>query len=275
VKVLAALKPKKKRDRWRDDFYVTAFELSRAGMTEHALCRFFGVDKKQWRAWVAKEPALRDAVARGRSTHTKNKGGRPEGEKFYEYVYRLLPDHLRRTWDALATLFNKRLATPARIDSLLGDKGKHARMHLWFYALTASNFNFTEACRKVNVTTQCVYGWAEEEPKFKELLDNVKRMMKDYGEGCLFRAMSLGDASCIIFFNKTVNADRGYAQEARSKMTLEVSGAVSHLHAPADAEAVVDALPLGERRRMLEALRAARDGKKLPPKVVRDAPPEG
>lgn len=246
---------------WKDEYYVTIYELVRQGMTMAQIAGVLGVSDFCLKNWYKKKPALKEAVNRARSSSPSSirdrSGETGTGEKFFEYVYRRLPPELRELWNELCEA--ERADNPEiAVEALLENQGERTLQHLWIHALVAGNFNVSEACRRVNVTQKQVDQWKKEDTRFLELVEQVITMKKDYAEGCLFDLLRAGDAGATIFVNRTLNRDRGYDP----KVTVVHEGSVLHQHVD------VSALPLDleTKRKMLEAIRNSRE---LPPGETR------
>ena len=80
---------------WTEEFYVTAYELARAGMSEMRMAKSLGVGVTTLRKWKVDKPALMDAIKRGKAVG----GGESVTATFHEYIFQKLPPHL-------AELFN-------------------------------------------------------------------------------------------------------------------------------------------------------------------------
>jgi transposase len=230
--------------KWDDSHYVKVYEMARSGMTKNEISKALGVDRETWSKWVKIRPALAEALRRGHSP-----SGEQSGEKFFEYVYKRLPRHLQRVWAALE-VYEEEGAAEEMIESLFEDRGVRARQHLWVHALVASNFNASEACRRVNVTRNTLEGWVQHDPGFAELIDHLHQMKKDFAEGCLFGLLARGDTAATIFANRTLNRDRGYDP----KVTVVHEGLVGHLHTKVDVDELAG-FSRAEKRAILEKLR--------------------
>ena len=136
------------------------------------------------------------------------------------------------------------------MERLLDNAGKRARQHLFLYALTASNFNASEACRKVNISRKTFENWVTTEPEFGQLIDEMHWHKKNFFESALVGLIRSGDSSATIFANRTLNRDRGYNE----KFELEVKGQVNHAHAHIVQIDDLN-LPIKVRRLILEAMR--------------------
>jgi hypothetical protein len=254
--------------KWDDSFYLKSYFLAKSGMSDSLIGQTLGTDKWRFKIWLKKNPALREAVARGRSSFkgakwSKGQSGRAEGEKFFEYVYKRLPPELKELWDEVMRL--DRAKNPeARIAALLDGRGELTRMHLWVHALVTSNFSESEACRKVMVSNDKLKDWKTDKD-FQGVIDALVKAKKDFVEESAMSLVAAGDPTVVWNMNRTLNADRGY--DPARKVRVDVAGAVGHLHAAFPLEEFLRGLPLEARRQWLEWVRAA-EAKALPPKAV-------
>lgn len=237
---------------WDDKFYIECYEHARSGMTRAEMPIALGVPEAVFRTWYKNRPALRDAIARGRTKPVNGPRavtGQTTGDTFFEYVYRSLPEHLREIWNEMSKFWNEDEDTPERIEKCLAGCDTRARQHLYINALVYSNFNGSEASRKVNVPPTTVQRWMKDR-NFKEVLDHVTTMKKDQGESLLWRKAQSGDTAAIIFINRTLNGDRGY----NPKVNIRIEGEVAHIHDVLQ----LDDLSVDEKRMLLEAARSKR-----------------
>ena len=75
------------------------------------------------------------------------------------------------------------------------------------------------------------YNWLENS-EFSEAVENVQQSLKDFGENALIKLIKNGNPAAVIFFNKSKNKDRGYAErqeiehsgniEGNTKLILEI-----------------------------------------------------
>jgi len=84
------------------------------------------------------------------------------------------------------------------------------------------------ACRQVGISRDTHYRWLKEDPKYKKYLEDAHFNQKDFGEHALMKLVREGNASAVLFFNKTINKDRGYIEKqeiehSTSGVKIEVS----------------------------------------------------
>lgn len=231
---------------WDEMYLVRAYELARQGMRKYPIGAALGIQKYVWRDWCDSRPNLIKVMEMGWKIAgiTQKEGKKREQETFLEYVYKRLPQKLQSLWVELEKSDGK----PSEfVESLMRGHGVRVRQQMFLHALIAANFNVSAALGKMNIPYIRYNRWVTQDPEFGQLIKHVQDMKKDYVEGGLMGLIEQGDASAIIFANRTLNRDRGYDP----RQTLEVN---HHLHKEVDV-AALDKLPLEERRKILSALR--------------------
>jgi hypothetical protein len=231
---------------WKNKMYVDAYIFSSQGMNDAQIAGMFGVSGSCIKLWKEKRPTFRYAIEKGRGKVAENSVA-----SYHQYVYQRLPTHLQELWNKIeeSELQDNGID---KIESMLANNGKYARMHLFMYAFSASNFNPSEACKKVNITFATLRRWERTEPGFLELLDQMLEHKKNFFEACLVKAAKKGDVNAIIFANKSLNKDRGYADTAK----VEHTGTIKHEHSHKLINLDDLDLPLSVRKAILDALRA-------------------
>lgn len=213
-------KAKPKRGMWEDTYYVTAYEHARNGLTDAQIAEMLKVDPATFCIWKQKKPALHDALQRARRTITQSKT-----QQTLDYIYNRLPPHLKLLWDKI-NLCEHAEGGSAKLEALFKDHGMRARQHLFLHAMIVTNFNASEACRKVGVSKATVDAWVRTDPDFPELLDEILWHKKNFFESALIERVAEGDVNATLFANRTLNRDRGYGESK----SIEVSGEVRHSH---------------------------------------------
>ena len=246
----AVAKPVKSR--WNNANYVKVYELAKSGLSDAQIAAAVGHTSEWFSKLTKRNPALKDAVDRGRNGSAESRHA-----DFRDYVYHRLPPELQEIWDRI-NLCDESPCGYIRIKALLGGTSCAARQHLYLYALVATGFNASEACRKLCLSFRTVQSWAYQDPDFGALVDEIHWHKKNYFEAHLIQRVAEGDPSCTIFVNRTLNADRGY-REVKHK-EVNHSGEVGHHHAHAHAHLVIpiDQLDLqaGSAEALLDAMQA-------------------
>lgn len=211
---------------WSDELYIRIYDLAREGLNNKQISEIINVNPSTLTRWIGDRPALKEALtkARGKAS-TKPTGSIQSVQTFMEYVYKQLPEDLREVWDKLEE-YDKETNAIRKVELLLRNKGERVRQHLFLHALVCSNFNASEACRRVNITKVVFDGWVLADTGFAELVDQMMWHRKNFFESSLVGLVAQGDASATIFANRTLNRDRGYDM----KTTIDVTGGVLHGH---------------------------------------------
>jgi len=227
------------------EFYVTAYELARDGLSEHRIAAAIGVTQPTFRKWCRRRPALANAVERGRAV--RGGGNKP---LFHQYVYDHLPQHLRNLWDEINACDELENGVE-RVEALLVDQGIRARQHLFLYALTQSMFNVSQSLKKLNISYSTFKEWVRRDPLFAELMDEIHWYKENFFEQAFIGRVAAGDTQAIIHAVKTKCRDRGYNE----KIEIEHTGTVEQRHTVSILDLDLD---VGTRRKVLEAMRAKR-----------------
>ena len=222
--------------------YVTAYELSRDGLSNAQIARTLGVVGITFRGWVKKNKALADALKRGR--HVRDPG---PVRTFHDYIYDHLEPKLRELWNKIhecATLEN----SVERTEALLGKYCTRTRQHLFLYALTQSMFNVSQSLRKLCIPRQTFQSWCSNDPDFQELMDEIHWYKQNFFEQAFIGRVAAGDTHAIIHAVKTKCRSRGYNE----KVEVIHSGQVE----VKNTFSVVDLdLDIPTRRKILDATR--------------------
>lgn len=249
--------PKRRHAPWKDSYYITCYQMAKDGMKDGAIANAVGVDHRTFKKWLKERKYLRRALRKARR---KRDGS---NNTFIGYVYDRLPDDLKDLWNEINRLEDGPTNT-LRIESMLEKRGVRARQHLYFHALINSNFNASEACRKVNISTSTLHVWLED-PLFLKLVEEFNWHKGNFFEGALVELIRRHDSPATIFANKNYNRNRGYSE----KVTHEHNGEIDHKHTLTMEE--MDSLPLDMRKLLLEKMRQKREPK-LIEAVVTDMP---
>jgi hypothetical protein len=246
--------------------YVKVYMAAREGCKQNKIAHLLGVSLKTYVKWVRKYPLIQWSIDMARGNIRNDKGKRI-GETFHEYVYGRLDAETKRIWDRLE-LVSKNCDEDDSL-SIVRDitrgKGKRMMQSLFVHALMSSNFNASEACRKVGVSRKRLEIWREEHD-FRSLLDGIKEVKKDFCEAALMGLIQQGDSAATIFANSTLNRDRGFGKT----ISLEHNGVIRHEH----IEISELPLPIEIKRQVLTAIRQYKEAKVLPEKQITVIPHE-
>lgn len=244
-------KPLNPRNRaWDDSVYVKAADLARKGCKNQKIAKILGVAPPTFKRWLKEKPALREALRDARTPKES------KGETFREYVYNRLPENLQELWDNIADAEGQKNSV-SRIESMLANAGEDARKRLLVHALVNCNFNLTRALSKVNVSRRQFDRWALDDPDFGDMLNQIEEWKVDFFEDALFDLVRDRHPSAVIFALQTKGSHRGYGRKVKVEGEVNHSGVVTH--GVVGIEELSKYLSLDDRRRMLEALRKAKD----------------
>jgi hypothetical protein len=251
---------RQKNSVWKNVYYIRCYQLALQGMTKTQIAKALGIEFKTFNKWMQEKPTLRRALEMGRDgiSSGQNSGQVNDAQDisdFENFVFQRLPDDLRELWTKIHRVQNEPNGIVA-MEAMLESKGVYARMHLFIYALSVRNFNVSKACKAVNIPIGTYRFWLNNEPKFAELIDEMKTHKKSFFEDCLIKLAKKGDSPAIIFGNRTLNRDMGYAD----KKELEITGSINHSHsmvAIEDLDLDIDTLKI-----VLEAVRKMREAQK-------------
>lgn len=234
---------------WKDEFFVKAYRLAQDGLKDTEIARALGIPPANWRLWLSKKKALREGLAKARE------GLQEAGEgyaDFKSFVYEKLPRRARELWDELDAadaLPNQDGTKKRRRNKVLKliESGPVAwQQSLFLHALVKCNFIVTRACLKIGVPINTAHEWMASSPPFKKLVDGIILLKKDFFESALIDLVRAGDSAATIFANRTLNKDRGYAQDA----PVQVEQTVVHKH-----QVSLEELPTEAKRAILDAMR--------------------
>jgi len=206
---------------WKDEYYIQIYEMAKAGLSNRAIRLSLGVEHETFNRWLNRLPALREGLERARKEVEKVSGV----EGFKKFCFGRLPRRLQKYWMKLESFEKEAKETGSMARYRLPKQlGTRARMQIFLYAYMASNFCVTPACQKTGIAVATYQLWMNTEPEFAEILSKMLEAKKDFYESALMDLVKSGDASAIIFANKTLNKDRGYSD----KQEIEIQGNISH-----------------------------------------------
>ncbi len=243
--------------KWSDNFYLRCYQLAKQGLKLTKMAQVLKISPEKLRRWTQEKPALLEAINKGFSESKKAEGTSLERKTFTDYVYMRLPPEIKPIWDRIVDI-DKEDNFEKRVEMLLANHGKSVRQHLFVHALAGSNFNVTEACRRIGIGRSMFDSWVRTDPDFVEIMNQLHVAKKDFIENALMGLVGQGDTTAVIFASKTLNADRGYG----TKSTVEHLGSIGH--------AIVDVNTLKPELQLavLNAIREGRGEEKIPERIV-------
>lgn len=99
------------------------------------------------------------------------------------------------------------------------------------------------SCKAAGISRVTFYQWCKDDPDFKEKVDDVMELQKDFAEALILKKMKDGDTTMLIFYAKTKMKDRGYVERQ------EVTGA--------DGKPLAQSVPAFDISRLTEEQRSA------------------
>lgn len=208
---------------WKDEFYFEIYEMVKQGATYEEIGNALGVKPGTINTkWLVEKPLLRHAVDRAMAVRKEAKNG---GDEFRTYLEERLPPKVKALYEEIE-YWCDHAEGPEKIRALIAPHGNKMHQSLWLHAMIDTNFDTSEACRKVNVTKRLLDKWTEEDPDFPSLVDEVQWHKKNFFEKALIDMGTLRDSKAVVFANQTLNRDRGYGKSLDVKM----SGTVTHAH---------------------------------------------
>jgi hypothetical protein len=91
------------------------------------------------------------------------------------------------------------------------NKTEHTKKAL-LDALEKSLGIVTTACKKVGIGRTTYYDWYNNDPDFKEKVDDLKNVALDFAESQLHKQIQDNSTSATIFYLKTQGKKRGYIE---------------------------------------------------------------
>jgi hypothetical protein len=237
-----------KKPIFKNEYIFRIYELRKSGMTYRGISETLDVSKRKIQVWVNSKPLVRMAIdLADKARESRNKD---EQLTFKEYVYNQLPERLQTIWDQIDE-FSETENGFLKTQALLKGHGTRVRQHLFMYALTASNFNTSEAMRKLGINREHIDSWLYHDPDFAAVMDEIDYHKKNFFETALLDLVAARDSSAVLFVNRTKNRDRGY----NDRVQVDVSGQIEHKHQHAVIHIDALRLPLETRKQILNALR--------------------
>ena len=80
--------------------------------------------------------------------------------------------------------------------------------------------NVSATCKGLKVNRRTYYMWMEEQPDFREAIQDARESLIDLAETKLQQNIMEGKESSIFFFLKTQAKDRGYIETVEQKVQI-------------------------------------------------------
>ena len=82
------------------------------------------------------------------------------------------------------------------------------------------------ACEAIGISRSTYYRWKNEDPEFRERVEEVEETQVDFVESKLMQLINANDTTAIIFYLKTKGKSRGYSQAAQSAVPKPAQSAL-------------------------------------------------
>lgn len=79
--------------------------------------------------------------------------------------------------------------------------------------------NVTVTCKALGISRDTFYRYADQYPRLKQGIKEVKEGLIDFAESKLTEQISNGNITAIIFFLKTIGRDRGYVERIETEVS--------------------------------------------------------
>lgn len=229
---------------WTDLNYIRCYQMAQTGMPNMKIAKAIGVTYKTFKMWLKKNRAFRETLKQARENLKA-------GSTFKDYIYNKLDYKLRLLWDQIEAVPDN---ATEEIEAILADQGTKVRQRLFLHALVTLSFNPSDACSKVNVTTEELKKWLATDVEFANLMEEIHVHKKNFAEGGVFKLAKEGHPGAIMYLNDRLNEDRGYGKKVKVTHAGSVEHAHTHQHVSVDD---LD-LSLETRKELLAKMRQRR-----------------
>lgn len=251
------LTPEHKGSTWKPIYILTIYRMVRLGVHEGEICKMLGVSRDTLWTWRQKYVELEEAYAIAQRE-------RADMTDLPSWVFSRLSPELQVLWNKIKK-WERKPAGAGQIELILQDHGKNVRQQLFLHALVSNSFSPSRAMACVNVTKKELDNWINSDFEFSALVEEIQYHKKNFFEESLVKLVAEGNPAAIMFANKTLNKDRGYAPHAT--IQHNVSGMVGH--AVFDLAEIMDELDMDTRLKVLDAIRR-KETAAIPVKTVTD-----
>jgi len=86
-------------------------------------------------------------------------------------------------------------------------------------ALEAALGIVSTAAKKANIGRTTHYRWMEEDPEYKQAVQEVQESVLDFAESHLYKLVKEGNPAATIFYLKTKGKKRGYIERQEIEVT--------------------------------------------------------
>lgn len=107
----------------------------------------------------------------------------------------------------------------------LSDKSKQLKKKALILALEQTLGVVTHACQKTGVNRKTFYDWLQQDPEFRQQVEDINNVVLDFAESKLYSQIKENNTTATIFFLKTKGKHRGYVE----KQEIEHSGEIREI----------------------------------------------
>lgn len=240
---------------WKDEFVFIVYDLAKGGMIERKMSKVLGISLDTFRRWESKKKQFGLAVKRGRKFFRKEDGST---FSYRDFVVGRLSEDAKEIWNKIDRCDSLKNGVE-RIEAILSDRGKRMRQQMFVQAWVSSNFSFSAALRKVNISRSAFELW-KKDPEFLGLIEELGQIKGDFFEEHLVMLVAGGNTPAILMANQTYNRKRGYG----ANIGVEVSGEIQHNVIQIDTLGFT----LKERKWLLSKIRDSNTETPLPVKQI-------
>jgi len=201
---------------WIDDHIITVYELAKNGKKEAEMARTLGVSLPTYHKWKNSKPIFKSAIKRGRNYYRRRD---EQGMIFSDFLIQKLSPDLQKYWNKI-NKFSKAKGGTAKIDAILENKGVPFRKSLFLKAWFSRNWNISAAMKLVGLSRNTYEMWKRSDPKFLELVEEIKWCQDNFFEEQVMMQVKAGDISILKEIMASRLAHRGYGRKTEIDMNL-------------------------------------------------------
>jgi hypothetical protein len=213
-----------KRKSFKLKYIIDIYSLARDGANDKVIARHLNVTPACFSQWKKKHKSVIYALQKAE----EHKSSVTDVD-WTSYINNRIPDELKPIWREL-TRFESDTSGYDKARQLIEGESKKIRQQLVVYSVLSSNFNLTKALKRVGVSRSMFNRWAENDPDFVALLNEVQEIKGDFFEEGLMKLVQQGDSPATIFGNRTFNRKRGYGEHISTTTDVNVTVAALPLH---------------------------------------------
>jgi DNA-binding protein Fis len=201
---------------------IDAFILASSGAPESQIAKSIGITEATLQEWKKRHDEFGYAL----ETAQRKRSDPKSDDTLSGYVYKHLSDEARAVWDQLEYLEDSDNARASIEELFKSDTNQRLRQQMLVHAIAHKTFDVSAALTMVGVSRGQLRKWLERDPDFATLWEELNFHKKNFFEQGLLDLVKARNPFAVIFANKTINADRGYAE----KVKVEHSGTINHVH---------------------------------------------